>query len=139
MLNLRLDLGIPEAYVADVQQRMSFYKRLAEARRADEHEALAREIEDRNGPLPEPVRDLVRYAVLRVKAEDIGVTQVDRTGDILTLRFAEDAVSRPRTWWASWVVRRALRSAPTRPYAFRPAVIRSVLSTSPWQPSPRRP
>ena len=97
ILNLRLDLGIPEDYVADVQQRMSFYKRLAEARRAEEHEALAREIEDRNGPLPEPVRDLVRYAVLRVKAEDIGVTQIDRAGDILTIRFAQDAALSPES------------------------------------------
>jgi transcription-repair coupling factor (superfamily II helicase) len=94
-LNLRLDLGIPEDYVADVQQRMSLYKRLAEARRREEHDALAREIEDRNGPMPRRVAELLRYATLRLRAEDLGVAQVERSGEVLALRFVAETTLAP--------------------------------------------
>ncbi len=90
-LNLRLDLGIPDDYVAEVQQRMSFYKRLAEARRPEEHQALAHEMVDRNGPMPQKVRDLFRCAALRLRAEELGVAQIERSGNILSWRFVEDA------------------------------------------------
>ena len=95
ILNLRLELGIPDDYVPDVQQRMSFYKRLAEGRSRAEHEALAKEMADRNGPLPARVRDLVRYAVVRAAAEELGVLQVDRTAEVLALRFAPDSELSP--------------------------------------------
>ena len=44
---------IPEAYVPDLNVRLALYRRLSEAERSDDREALAAELIDRFGPLPE--------------------------------------------------------------------------------------
>ena len=47
VLNLRIDLRIPEEYVPEVHQRMSLYKRVSQVRDAAEVAKLAEEIRDR--------------------------------------------------------------------------------------------
>jgi transcription-repair coupling factor (superfamily II helicase) len=52
VLNLRVDLRIPEEYVPEVHQRMSLYKRVSQVRDAAEVATLAEELRDRYGPFP---------------------------------------------------------------------------------------
>src|SRR5207237_6812116 len=59
VLNVRVDLRIPEGYVPDVHQRMSLYKRVSQARDGREVAALAEEIRDRYGPFPPEVETLL--------------------------------------------------------------------------------
>ena len=49
----------------DVHTRLTLYKRIASAPDADELTALREEITDRFGPLPEPLRNLLRIARLK--------------------------------------------------------------------------
>ncbi|HET7747036.1 MAG TPA: transcription-repair coupling factor, partial [Vicinamibacteria bacterium] len=51
VLNLRMDLRIPEEYVPEGHQRMGLYKRVSSVRSVAEIEALRAEIRDRYGPL----------------------------------------------------------------------------------------
>jgi transcription-repair coupling factor (superfamily II helicase) len=90
-MNLKLDLRLPSEYVPEVQQRLSLYKRVSEARSTDEIDRLGAEIRDRFGPPPREVADLLRYAGLRKRAEAIGLVQVDRGEKILALRFGAGA------------------------------------------------
>jgi transcription-repair coupling factor (superfamily II helicase) len=88
VLNLRLDLRLPADYVPEVHQRLSLYKRVSQARTAAEVASLRDEIRDRYGaPLP-AVQDLLRWAEQRVRAEALGITQVDVAGGALAVRFA---------------------------------------------------
>ncbi|HET8647515.1 MAG TPA: TRCF domain-containing protein, partial [Vicinamibacteria bacterium] len=87
VLNLRFDMRLPEDYVPEVHQRLALYKRISQARSEGEVKALRDEVRDRYGAPPPPVEDLLRWAELRVRAESLGLAQVDLTGGALLLRF----------------------------------------------------
>ena len=90
-LSLGLDLTIPPAYVADENWRMMIYKKIARASDDRALEETAREIADRFGDPPDPVKRLVAYSRLRVRAERLRVTSITRQSGQVHLRFAEDA------------------------------------------------
>jgi transcription-repair coupling factor (superfamily II helicase) len=89
-LHLKLEMRIPGAYVPEVHQRMSLYKRLSQVRDSREIDGLRAEIRDRYGALPVEVTGLLRYAALRLEAEALGVAQVDLVGRVLHLRLAAE-------------------------------------------------
>ena len=90
-LSLGLDLTIPPDYVADENWRMMIYKKIARAGDDAALEETAREIADRFGEPPEPVKRLVAYSRLRARAERLRVTSITRQAGQVHLRFAEDA------------------------------------------------
>ena len=86
-LNLGLDLRIPAEYVADENQRLRAYKRIADARDAEQAEKIRSELADRYGPPPESVETLVEFALLKSHAERIGIEAVDRRAGALQIKF----------------------------------------------------
>jgi transcription-repair coupling factor (superfamily II helicase) len=69
---LPLDAHIPEEYVTNLNTRLSLYDRLAKVEHIEELTEMIRELQDRFGPLPEPVQNLlyvVKMKVLAVKAK----------------------------------------------------------------------
>jgi transcription-repair coupling factor (superfamily II helicase) len=90
VLNLRVDLRIPEDYVPEVHQRMSLYKRVSQVRDGAEVAKLAEELRDRYGPFPPEVEGLLAYAALRLRAEALAVVQVDLGASALHLRLAPE-------------------------------------------------
>ncbi|MBV8846115.1 MAG: transcription-repair coupling factor, partial [Bryobacterales bacterium] len=86
-LNLGLDIRIPPAYVADEQQRLRAYKRIADARSPEQAAQIRSELADRYGPPPEAVETLIEFALLKTQAESIGVEAVDRRGGALNVKF----------------------------------------------------
>jgi transcription-repair coupling factor (superfamily II helicase) len=95
VLNLTVDLRIPEEYVPEVHQRMAVYKRASQLRDAAEAEGLRRDLRDRYGPLPPPVESLLLFARQRLRLEGLGVLQADLSGGALHLRIAPDTPLRP--------------------------------------------
>jgi transcription-repair coupling factor (superfamily II helicase) len=77
-LRLGLDLQLPDAYISEPELRLSFYKRLS----ATEDEAaiteLIAEIIDRYGPSPPQLQTLARAQGVRLAAQRIGATAVQR-------------------------------------------------------------
>ena len=94
-LSLGLDLTIPPGYVADENWRMMIYKKIARASDDRALEETAREIADRFGDPPEPVRRLVAYSRLRARAERLRVTSITRQAGQVHMRFAEEAAVDP--------------------------------------------
>jgi transcription-repair coupling factor (superfamily II helicase) len=90
VLNLKVDLRIPEEYVPEVHQRMAVYKRASQLRDATEAERLRRDLRDRYGPLPAPVESLLLFARQRLRLEGLGVLQADLAGGALHLRIAPE-------------------------------------------------
>ena len=86
-LNLRLEMRIPPGYVPETHQRLSIYKRVSQLRQPDEVEPLRAELRDRYGPLPSEVEGLLRYAELRVRAEQVAVTEATLSSGALMLHF----------------------------------------------------
>jgi transcription-repair coupling factor (superfamily II helicase) len=113
-LSLGLDLAIPPDYVADENWRMMIYKKIARARDDAALEETAREIADRFGEPPEPVRRLVAYSRLRARAERLRVTSITRQAGQVHLRFAEDAPIDPERLMDFVARRRGARLSPGR-------------------------
>jgi transcription-repair coupling factor (superfamily II helicase) len=73
-----------------VHLRLSFYKKLASARNADQVDALLEEIVDRFGKLPPQAQTLIDVHRLRVIARPYGVVKVDAAPGVITITFKKD-------------------------------------------------
>lgn len=82
---------IPSTYVADENQRLVFYRRLAQARSSEEIASLAAELRDRYGPIPPEVDSLLRVMDLRRILKLHGVQRLKVTGDRVHLQFHPQA------------------------------------------------
>ena len=83
-LDIAVEAGIPDSYVADEQGRLELYQRIAAARNERELLELDAELRDRFGPVPEMTELLFDLIRLRQRASRLGLTTiVERDGDIL--------------------------------------------------------
>ncbi|MEJ2400972.1 MAG: transcription-repair coupling factor [Xanthomonadales bacterium] len=94
-IELHVSALIPETYLADVQARLTLYKRIASARDADGLRELQVEMIDRFGLLPEPVKNLFEIATLRLEAERVGITRLDFGPQGGRLEFSDDTRADP--------------------------------------------
>ena len=90
-VNLGVDLRIDESYVADMNQRLMLYRKVAAARREDELDRILDEAADRYGPLPPSVLNLADYGRIRVMADRLGIDSIDREGRTVVLKFRPQA------------------------------------------------
>jgi transcription-repair coupling factor (superfamily II helicase) len=86
-LNLGLDIRIPPEYIADEHQRLRAYKRIADVKDAAQADAMRADLGDRYGPLPVDVETLLRFALLKSTAQQIGIEAVDRRSGALNIKF----------------------------------------------------
>jgi transcription-repair coupling factor (superfamily II helicase) len=94
-LSLGIPLRIDESYIAEENQRLRMYKRIAGVENDHALDEVRAELEDRYGPPPVSVAHLLEAARLRMECERIGVAQVDRKRDQLHIRFTESAAVDP--------------------------------------------
>ncbi len=94
-LNLGIDLRIPTTYIAEENQRLRMYKRAAGVENETALEDVRKELEDRYGPPPAPVRYLLAASALKLLCERVGVLAVDRKRDAVIVKFTEMAQIEP--------------------------------------------
>ena len=90
-IHIDLPAYLPEVYIPDVNQRLVFYKKLANVKERSDLEDLAYEMEDRFGPLPELVLDFIEVMDLRRVLRHYLVAAVYRKGERVTLHFHPDS------------------------------------------------
>ena len=76
-INLGASVLIPEDYVADLNVRMSLYRRLSGLETRADIDAFAAELIDRFGPLPDEVRHLFEIVAIKQLALAAGVEKID--------------------------------------------------------------
>jgi transcription-repair coupling factor (superfamily II helicase) len=86
-VNLGIDLRIDEEYVPEQNQRLALYRRVAGARTDEELDGIVAEVEDRYGPMPNQVRNLVDYGRIRIIADALGLEKIDRQASVVVLTF----------------------------------------------------
>src|SRR6185295_9824410 len=86
-INLHAPALLPSAYCGDVHIRLSLYKRLASATKAEQIDALLEEITDRFGKLPPQAQTLLDVHRLRVLAKPYGVTKIDAAPKLIVISF----------------------------------------------------
>ncbi|MDB5439892.1 MAG: transcription-repair coupling factor, partial [Caulobacteraceae bacterium] len=79
---------IPENYVPDLNVRLSLYRRLSEAERPEDREALAAELIDRFGPLPPEAGHLLKIVAIKGLCRQANVSKIDvgPKGAVISLR-----------------------------------------------------
>ena len=82
-----LSIGIPDSYIPDQALRLKLYRRLADIRDETALASIEMEFEDRFGPLPEQVRNLVYQIKVKLTASLAGLASVGFEGRQLVLRY----------------------------------------------------
>jgi transcription-repair coupling factor (superfamily II helicase) len=86
-INLHAPALLPNDYCGDVHLRLSFYKKLATAKTAEQIDALLEEIVDRFGKLPAQAQTLIDVHRLRVLSQPYGVVKVDAAPGVIHITF----------------------------------------------------
>lgn len=76
-LSLSTPILIPEAYVTDLNLRLGLYRRLGEMETSSEIHAVAAELVDRFGPLPEEVDNLLAVLALKLLCKKAHIDKVN--------------------------------------------------------------
>ncbi|WP_420469588.1 transcription-repair coupling factor [Brevundimonas sp. FT23042] len=87
-INVGAAVLIPEDYVPDLNVRLSLYRRLSDAENTESREALAAELIDRFGPLPDEAKQLLRIVGIKANCKTAHIERIDvgPKGAVLTLR-----------------------------------------------------
>ena len=94
-LNLGLNIRIPNEYIAQENQRLRMYKRVAGVETEQQLQDVSGELADRYGEPPAPVRNLLEYATLKLLCKRIGITRIDRQRDTVNVTFGENPAIDP--------------------------------------------
>jgi len=86
---------IPEAYVPDLNVRLALYRRLSDAERADDREALAAELIDRFGPLPPEADQLLKVVAIKGLCREANVAKIDVGPKGAVVSFRADHYANP--------------------------------------------
>ena len=87
-INLHAPALLPTSYCGDVHVRLSLYKRLASASKAEQIDTMLEEITDRFGKLPPQGQTLFDVHRLRVLAKTYGVAKIDAGDTVSMITFA---------------------------------------------------
>jgi transcription-repair coupling factor (superfamily II helicase) len=94
-INVGASVLIPEDYVADLNVRMSLYRRLAGIETATDIDSFAAELIDRFGPLPDEVKHLFEIVTIKQLAKQAGVEKIDAGPKGGTIAFRNNAFANP--------------------------------------------
>jgi transcription-repair coupling factor (superfamily II helicase) len=94
-LNLGLNIRIPSDYIPEENQRLQMYKRVARVETDSQLTDVTAELEDRYGPAPAAVRNLLDYASLKLLCLRVGVNAIERKRDSVTFKFRQNAAIDP--------------------------------------------
>jgi len=75
-VDLPVPAFLPEEYVADVDERVRYYRRLAGSATPEAVERVVAELREKHGAMPEPARNLADIARIKATAAGLGVTNV---------------------------------------------------------------
>jgi transcription-repair coupling factor (superfamily II helicase) len=90
LLELNVDAFIPDSYLSETGLKIELYKRLAGAESIHDVDELEREIEDRYGVMPEPLRNLFKLGKVKVFAKKLKISAITNQKNTGQIRFAPE-------------------------------------------------
>jgi len=84
---LRINAHLPSAYISEQEQKVDLYQRIYSSS-AEELAEIEEEITDRFGVPPEPVKNLLQVAGLRLDAAILGIELIAQQQSDITIQFA---------------------------------------------------
>jgi transcription-repair coupling factor (superfamily II helicase) len=93
-IELQVDAFISDQYVSDARQKIDAYKHIIAVRSLEDVEDVAIELVDRFGAMPDPVKNLLDIASLKVQCANVGITALSQIKENVTLKFLPGAAGR---------------------------------------------
>ena len=90
-IDLEADAYIPDTYIVNEVQKLNIYKRIAGIETIEQKSDMEDELLDRFGTIPKAVENLLRIALVRVKAHKLFMTEVNGRDGILRFIMLRDA------------------------------------------------
>ncbi len=94
-INAGVAVLIPEDYLPDLNVRLAMYRRLSEAEKLEDREALAAELIDRFGPLPPEAAQLLKIVGVKSLCRQANVAKIDIGPKGAVVAFRGDAFANP--------------------------------------------
>ncbi|GGG26088.1 transcription-repair-coupling factor [Caldovatus sediminis] len=94
-INLGLPVLIPEDYVPDLPVRLGLYRRIGALDSDKEADAMAAELADRFGPLPEEVENLLAVVSIKRLCREAGVEKLDAGPKGIVISFRRNRFANP--------------------------------------------
>jgi transcription-repair coupling factor (superfamily II helicase) len=88
-IDLEIEAYLPEDYLPDGRQRISFYRKISAARSDKELEEVKAELNDRCGPLPLEAGEFFAKHRLRIRLQGLRITYIGIREKWLALQFEE--------------------------------------------------
>jgi transcription-repair coupling factor (superfamily II helicase) len=105
-INTGAAVMIPESYISDLNIRLAIYRRVSEAEKMEDREALASELIDRFGPIPEEAEQLLKVVGIKGLCREANVAKLDVGPKGAVISFRNDSFANPMG---------LVRFIPTRP------------------------
>ena len=88
-ISLPIEAYLPDDYVPDSRQKISVYKKIAGLKDDGALKELREELQDRYGPIPEPVEMLLEVANLKQLSNHLGITAIVAGKEQVKVTFEE--------------------------------------------------
>lgn len=117
-IELQISAYIPETYIADENQKIEIYKKIAYIGSHEDLYDIEEEIEDRFGDLPDVVRNLLDISYIRHLARKLGIVSIAQKKNNIIVKFHSDKSIKPQTAIrvAALYINRLLFTASGQPY-----------------------
>lgn len=89
LIDISVDAHIPESYVESLTLRLDVYRRIADIRNIEDSEDVKEELRDRFGEIPQSVQGLIDIALVRNKANSMGIYEIRQNESSLLLYVRE--------------------------------------------------
>lgn len=94
-IQLGFDIIIPETYIPDFSERLSFYKRISSINDLREIEKIESDARDRFGPPPQQFKNILQYGKIKFLATNKRIVFLKREDSLLTITFGENPPVQP--------------------------------------------
>ena len=94
-INAGAAVMIPEAYIPDLNIRLALYRRVSEAEKLADREALASELIDRFGPIPQEAAQLLKVVGIKGLCREANVAKIDVGPKGAVVTFRNDSFVNP--------------------------------------------
>lgn len=93
-IKLNISTIIPNDYIDNINIKMKFYKRIADAESIEELEELEFELECDYGDLPESVKNLFKVSMIKIKCKRLNIQKLTAKDGNLIVNFFENKFSK---------------------------------------------
>ena len=94
-INAGAAVMLPETYIPDLNIRLALYRRVSEAEKSADREALASELIDRFGPIPQEAEQLLKVVGIKGLCREANVAKLDVGPKGAVITFRNDTFNNP--------------------------------------------